>query len=631
MIQLSKLTLLFTALTIWSSGSARADDLARFYPESCYLYAGSSGWNAVEGSFDSSPAGKVWSQPRFDGIRQQWKLIASSLEPMLEPVMNGRSGHKIPSTVSVPQFLSPDRLQMILDALKHGVSIGIPHFDVNPMNLEFPAYLIIDAGEESQRYQKLIAKLLMGTDLLQEDPRIQSLEETRWAVATVDSEPPMELWWGVHQQRLVVASGLRSVEIYLEMCQGEQPSLADSRTYKQGLQRCIGNSRVHGSFHFDLPAIFDQVFGLMDEFGADVPLEAEEIIDQVTRLGALHAGVGVIGDDEVAFTSGFSLPLLDTVGGGAPLSSEMFSILPEDPFLFFSTSFDAPAILKQFEESLESLLADDVKWKVEQGKKTLQALIGTSVEKLVAALGHRITIFEEPTARGVIPALVMTLAGADVERWNQLLGKPLSMLQMLAGSSGIRWNLQTLDLPQRESPVEPIRYLQILGLDSPVVPAWTAIGDELVFALHPTVLEQLLHRLETRSADSGRFQLPTMVAGATQESPQGPNGICMVDAGAFLQWSWPTIVSAIQSISEQASFPIDAASIPPAHLFEEWKMTGAMWIDESGFRSTKTTPLPTGPEFIGGFILGLISAKDDHNREIMEKIMKPNEPAAQPQ
>jgi hypothetical protein len=180
----------------------------------------------------------------------------------------------------------------------------------------------------------------------------------------------------VHQDQ-AGPPGQRSVEIYLEMCEGQRSSLADSRTYKEGLQRCIGSSRMSASFHFDLPAIFDQVFGLMDEFGAEIPPETEEVIDQITRIGVLHAGVGVIGDDEVTFTSGVSFPVFDTVGGGVPLSSEMFSILPEHPFLFFSTTFDGPAIFEQIEEKLVSLLTEDVKWKVEQGKKTFQAMIGT--------------------------------------------------------------------------------------------------------------------------------------------------------------------------------------------------------------------------------------------------------------
>ena len=620
MIQLNKLTLIFTVLTLFTSGSVRADDLARFYPEGCYLYAGSSGWNGIEDSFASSPAGKVWSQPRYDGLRGYREEFASTLAHLLEPWMKGTRSSDGHSPLSTPVFLNADRLQMIINSMKHGVSLGIPHFDIDPMNPELLGYLIIDAGEESQHYRNLVAMLLEGNDLLREDPHIQALADTRWAVATLDSDPPQEVWWGIHQQRLVVASGQRSVEIYLEMCEGQRSSLADSQTYKKGLQRCIGSSRISASFQFDLPAIFDQIFGLMDEFGAEIPPEAEEVIDQVTRIGVLHAGVGVIGDDEVTFTSGVSFPLFETVGGGVPLSSEMFSILPEDPFLFFSTTFDGPAIFEQIEEKLVSLLTEDVKWKVEQGKKTFQAMIGTSVEDLVAAFGHRITLFEEPTARGLIPGLVLTMAGADIEQWNRLLAKQLPLIQLLIRSSGIRCSLQSLDQPLHEGQVEPIRYLQIRGLKSPVVPAWTAIGDELVFALHPTVLEQLLHRLETRGADSGRFQLPTMVAGATQESSVGPNGIGILDAGALLQWSWPSIIPAIQSISEQASLSIDAASIPPAHIFDGWKMTSAMWIDQSGFRATKTSPLPTGPEFIGGLILGLISATADFTHEMVETI-----------
>jgi hypothetical protein len=187
------------------------------------------------------------------------------------------------SPLSTPVFLNADRLQMIINSMKHGLSLGIPHFDIDPMNPELLGYLIIDAGEESQHYRNLVAMLLEENDLLREDPHIQTLADTRWAVATLDSDPPQEVWWGIHQQRLVVASGQRSVEIYLEMCEGQRSSLADSRTYKEGLQRCIGSSRISASFQFDLPAIFDQVFGLMDEFGAEIPPETEEVIDQITR------------------------------------------------------------------------------------------------------------------------------------------------------------------------------------------------------------------------------------------------------------------------------------------------------------------------------------------------------------
>jgi hypothetical protein len=150
------------------------------------------------------------------------------------------------SPLSTPVFLNADRLQMIINSMKHGLSLGIPHFDIDPMNPELLGYLIIDAGEESQHYRNLVAMLLEENDLLREDPHIQTLADTRWAVATLDSDPPQEVWWGIHQQRLVVASGQAASRSTLRCVKVSGPASPTAGHTRKAFSVA---SEVHGSAH----------------------------------------------------------------------------------------------------------------------------------------------------------------------------------------------------------------------------------------------------------------------------------------------------------------------------------------------------------------------------------------------
>jgi hypothetical protein len=51
-----------------------------------------------------------------------------------------------------------------------------------------------------------------------------------------------------------------------------------------------------------------------------------------------------------------------------------------------------------------------------------------------------------------------------------------------------------------------------------------------------------------------------------------------------------------------------------------------MWIDESGFRATKTSPMPMGPEFLGGMILGMTAAF----MEVEQQEQQPEAPDSNP-
>lgn len=616
---------LLLALALGTPTLVVADDLARFYPADSYFYLGSNGWNGIKDSFGNSPAGEVWAHPRFDAIRSDVESFPAFIYELLGGIQQQADDESQQLSLPMKMLLGSNGPQMLFNSMRYGVAVGVPAFDIDPVEPQMQGYLIIEAGDEAPTVRSQFGGYLMKSVL--NDPRSEELGGVRWAVSTLDTDPSFDIWWGEHDGRVVFAVGEQSVSTYFAMCDGNRTSLAASTGYKSGMQRCIGDSRVNASLHLDFPAILDQVLGLMDEFGATLPPEAEAVIDEVSRLGAIHIAAGEVGDESITYTSGVSFPFQEFVGGGKPITSGMFALLPANPFLFWSGSYDAKAMYQQLLESIEALFPPEQTWKVEQGRKTIEALIGVPFDDIIAALGDRITVFEETSARGLIPGFVISIAGADAKLMNEIIRTKLPMISLLTGSARTRLTLGSLEVPFRESG-QLIRYMQSSARDNPVVLAWTEIDGEMLFAMHPTVLEQLIHRIETRSDDSDRFQIPDLVSGSCQIPEGAANGAGLIDLGALLEWSWPTIVPELQKMLSRKGGQFDAASIPSAHLFEDWKVEARMWIDESGFRATKTSPLPMGPEFLGGMILGMTAAFMEQEQQQQEQ--QPEAPDSKP-
>ncbi len=589
-------------------GQSQADDLARFYPANSYIYMGSSGWNGIEDSFQRSPAGKVWSLPRFAGLREHLcELPSIILSDMARNQIEVAIDVENPLPIPAMAALDPQMLRKLGKFAKLGVALGFPGADIDPMDPDIQGYLIIDAGDEVDEMRKTFSRLLMGQ--LLEDPAIEKVGDIQWAMGALALEPAVELWWGVHQQRLVVALGESSIRTYLDVCQGTTSSLAASQQYQRGMQRCIGSSRINASFHLDFPAILDQIVGIIDEFGAMMPPEAEALLDEISRIGTIHVAAGEIGEEEVAFTVGTSIPFAEMVGGGPPLTSQMFDILPVDSLLVASVSFDLGATYNQLTRSIESLFPEEEVWKVEQGKKTLQAVLGTSIDDLLAAAGHRITFFEESTSRGVLPGIVCSVAGANADLFGNIVRKQLPVIQMLSGNRRGQWQLRTLEIPDDgEGAGKVIHYLDTGSVTGPVTLSWTSIDDELLLALHPTVLEQTIARLDTRTDETPRFEIPGFPIDSTQDQC---NGMLSLDVGGALEWIWPSVVPVLQLKISEGIPGLDAGAIPPAHLFQSWKIHGRSTVDGSGYREALVSPAPIGVEMLGGALLGLLAYLDE--------------------
>ncbi|NRA74645.1 MAG: hypothetical protein HRU16_01780, partial [Planctomycetes bacterium] len=390
-----------------------AEDLARYYPADSLIYAGSSGIDDLRNAFASSEAGSIWNLPRFDGIRGLIPNLPRLISKMVESrAREAAEANKQLSSIEKMLIKdSGETFTRLFSSLNHSVAFGIADIIIDPIEPELISYLIIDAQDESERYRGLIGNMLM--ELALEDPRVEDLDGVKWAAIDLGTQPSVEIWWALHEQKAIFAFGESSARTYLSMSRGEKTPLTESKIYREGIQRCIGDSSVTSSVQIDIPGIVGLVLDVFQEFGGDPPAAADYFIDEISRVGALHLASGYVGDETTVFTAGSSFPYTGMIGGGSGLSTEKMALAPASPIFLWAMSYDAPGIYRQLQTTLEAFLPEDQMWQIEQGKKTRGALIGTSIDDLVAAFGDHLLVFEESAARGIIPGLVVAVSGGN--------------------------------------------------------------------------------------------------------------------------------------------------------------------------------------------------------------------------
>ncbi|HIC23893.1 MAG TPA: hypothetical protein EYO84_10730, partial [Planctomycetes bacterium] len=216
-----------------------ADDLARYYPADSLIYTGSTGVDDIKDAFDNSEAGRVWNLPRFDGIRglipKMPQLIAEMLEKRLAEAAD--SNEHLAEIEQMALSTSQETLSHLLGSLNHSIAFGIADIIIDPIEPEVICYLIIDAGDDSERYKGVFGKMLM--ELALEDPRVEDLDGVQWAVIDLGTQPSIEIWWAIHEQKAIFAFGKSSAHTYLTMSRGEKTPLTESKIYREGIQRCI--------------------------------------------------------------------------------------------------------------------------------------------------------------------------------------------------------------------------------------------------------------------------------------------------------------------------------------------------------------------------------------------------------
>jgi hypothetical protein len=265
---------------------------------------------------------------------------------------------------------------------------------------------------------------------------------------------------------------------------------------------------------------------------------------------------------------------------------------------------------QQLETILGSFLPEEQSWQIDQGKKTLNAMLGISIDDLIVALGRQLLIFEESSARGIMPAAVVAISGGNPQVIENSVIRLFPFLQILARSSGVSVSLRSHSVEIKDTKYK-IGYIQTANLEAPITPAWTTYDGNLLMALHPTVLEQVLHRVTAE--DREHFIIPDDFKHPLILCVRPAISYSFIDVEEVLRWSWPTLVPILQYGIGKNKLPIDTVAMPSAYLFKDWKLQNKSWIDEDGYRSTSNTPVPLGIDGFGGLIFDFIATTLERN------------------
>ena len=558
-------------------------DPARWFPAETLFYFGSVGCDATKDLARETPAGKLWYSDRLAPLRAGLPRIISRL---IEQETAGK--------------ISEESLGMLRQLLTIGltrpVGFGLAGLELDPLEPKVYAYAVIDGGEASDDLLALIDSVVHSSGMLYEDPEIRSVSGGRFRVISPPDDSPFELLYGIVDGALIVGIGEESIRFATDCAAGKLPTLASSSRWQRGMQRSIHDATPTSALHFDIPGLLDLALGTMEEFGAELPDEMVTIVDEfVGRLGPLHLASGI---EKAGFISGWDIPFDGLPGVGRPLEASDFRSAPLDGMFQMAATYDLSGAWEWGRSLIEMNVPEEDRWQIDQALRTAEALMGVDIEELFTAIGDRVLIYEETRARGLVPALVISLSGGEPKMIEQAVRQMGLMLATLSGEFGVR-----LEEKKLETRHGLVRWFQLFGAPVPVAPAWTIRDGELLVALHPTVIEETLRPREDGEAGSA---IDLAAVANEAGSANYPTSLLSFDIGELMKVVWPTLIPGIQTLlgeSVRLGVPLDASVLPPASAFEEWQVVCVSFDDENGSRGFLRTPFSLLKESAAGLPL----------------------------
>lgn len=572
--------------TAATSVNALDSDPARWYPAESLLYFGSVGWDATGDAAARTPGGKLWNSDRLAPLRRGlpqiiWKLIEQEAK------------------IDIDQETTERIKDLLGIALGCPVAFGVAGVEIDPLEPMVHAYAVIDAGAESETLLALLDRAIYATGIIAEDPEIRDIAGDRFRVLTASDDTPFDLLYGISRGALIVGVGEESIRFATSCADGKLPSLLASSRWQRGMERSIHDATPTSAIHIDIPGILDLVLGTMEEFGGELPLEMVTLVDEfVGRFGPVHLASGI--EDE-GFVGGWDIPFADLPGVGRPLELSDFRSAPRDGIFQIAGTYNLADSWDWMKSLLEMNTPEENRWQIDQTLKAVKATLGVEPRDLYTAIGDRILIYEETRARGLVPALVVSLAGGEPALIEQSVRQMGQMVSMFSGEVGVRIEEKKLDTGNGL-----VRWFQVFGQPVPIAPAWTIRDGELLIALHPTVIEETLRPREDGMAGSA-IDLAALASEAG--SSVHPTTAMSIDIGELMKEVWPSLTYGIQSLlgeSVRLGVPLDASILPPASAFEDWQVVSVYFDDATGSRGFIRTPFPSLGECWAGLpVLGL--------------------------
>lgn len=423
---------------------------------------------------------------------------------------------------------------------------------------------VIDAGAKSAELLALVEELIAAAEeeLSTTDVAVKGASLKQLTIPGM----PLELLWGVHENRFLICLGKAAAEKMIDRINGQGSSLADNEDLQFHRNKTkIDPASLKFCLYADVRQLIAKGKALATAMMGPPPpmvdtLLAELGIDSI-RSTSIHADApsGVQRLNLFARVDGPWRGLLK-LWEQEPVTDDDLKMVPRDAYWMDVVNFDLGAFYKELIRvvtAVEPSAAEMIEGVIGQGA----AMLGISItEELLPALGDTWTFFDAP-AHG---AMLGTGTVAIVETRNpEVIHKLIDSIQQMAAPMLTAFDVS---LVRNETKVgkHTLHYITVGGLPVPVAPAWAVVGDRCIFGLYPQCVRAALKQVDPATRTASILDRPEF-AKAKTTLLENVMAVSFVDTKYFASWGYAfnlPIHTAMMSMGADAETPSDLSLIP---------------------------------------------------------------------
>ena len=275
--------------------------------------------------------------------------------------------------------------------------------------------------------------------------------------------------------------------------------------------------------------------------------------------------------------------------GGTPLTGKDLDLIPRDADLALAFRLDPARLYRGLLDLVASMQPGALSEYRRKGLPMAESFLGVKIEEeLLPCLGDRWLVWNSPSMGGhLFGGLTMALSLKREKAFLPLLERSMAKIAGEVNRRRFRKNGTQRDgiyLESFEFKGVKIYYLEAVGEEMFVAPAWCVSGGNLLVGLYPQVLKALLSRPKGPSL-ADRPEIPPL---------EGALALGWADLPALGRIAWPALQVGAQALSSELrdqDIPLKMSAFPSAQAVLPWlspqtillrRLPGALLFESRG-------------------------------------------------
>jgi prepilin-type processing-associated H-X9-DG protein len=402
------------------------------------------------------------------------------------------------------------------------------------------AVAIVRAGPAAAKISELLEELLRTA------PHGPAIEETSIQNVPMKMMPvpdaPLQLIWGVHQGHFLLTLGRNAAEKAIAcLNDGNGGALADSEELKFARRKLgVGGEPGRASGFIDVQRTVAKVRALADQMAGPMPPIADKLIEALgvnaIRSAYLHTTDSEYGPLTRAFVhvEGQRKGMLK-LWEQAPLSPDDLKVVPKDAYWAQVWNLDLARLWSDTRKTIREIDPNMVPM-VEASVAMTASFLGFSItDQLLPAFGDTWAVFDARGHGGILlTGSVLVAEVRDADAVHGALARTVELLRPMLQQKEVNLALQETTCQDCT-----VHYVLIGGVPCPVAPAWTFVGDRMVFGLFPQTVAVAARQVDPKTRSGSILDHPPVSQVLKDVFPSQIQSFGYMDADYFARLFYP--------------------------------------------------------------------------------------------